>query len=693
MYNHVDQSWRNMPAFLSGENEDLLAQRISEYAKLRNLERLLIVYHGGEPMLLGIEGLKRITDKIRERLPESVSIDFSMQTNGTLINSQVLDQLENLNISVSLSIDGPERIHDKHRLNHAGKPSFNEVEAALKLLLQYPKIFTGIIAVIDVHFSPRELLEYFGKFDIPSLDFLLPDANYNRLPPGRENNSNLYSNWLIEFFDLWFDEYSHVNIRFFDAILESIVGLPSKTDALGFGNISLLTIETDGSYHDLDVLKVAYDGATKTNMSLAQNSIDEASNSTQIQAHGDLLKKENLCGTCLKCDVVDICSGGAVPHRYSNEGFANPSIYCHELYTLIKHAKKRVAEQLESELQEYKENNATHFQKVDLTQFEDTNYSHLLLSQMMNAWQDNQVENLIRALSYCKEQENASAVFEKVLNAGREKLKFLSTQPSVFTWTSIITASIEERSITSIDGDSIAPDFSYPEQFTDLLDDSFPVQRVNRNDKWLRVPFGSKIQYEEAEIVAKAVPILNQAYAMIDSWDPNLLSEIKLIAPEVQFIKDVTAHPDKIVSFSDNSVPGALYVTIRLGDKYIDPADLADSILHEYRHQKLYLLQRISDIVTIDVPLVTSPWREELRPPSGLYHAIYVFAFLRRFWQHLAINANEALRPRAKSEVQIITNRIQQGLETVRSTRLTQTGIELLEILGSDLKTSHAYEV
>lgn len=693
MYNHVDQSWRNMPAFLSHENEDLLAKRISEYAERLNLKRLLIVYHGGEPILLGIEGLQRITRKIKESLPESVSVDFSMQTNGTLINSEILNQLESLNISVSLSIDGPEHIHDKHRLNHAGKPSFKEVDAALKLLQGYPKIFTGIIAVIDAQFSPRELLEYFSKFDIPSLDFLLPDANYNRLPPGREDNNNLYSNWLVDFFDLWFDEYSHVNIRFFDAILGSIVGLPSKTDALGFGNISLLTIETDGSYHDLDVLKVTYDGATKTNMNLAQNSINEAADSPQIQAHGNLLKKENLCDTCLKCDVVDICSGGAVPHRYSNEGFSNPSIYCHELYTLIKHAKRRIAEQLESELQEHKENNATHFQKVDLTHFEDTSHSYYLLSQMMNAWQNNEVEKLIKALSYCKERGKSSAVFNHVLNVSREKLKILSTQPSVFTWTSVIIASIEGRSITSIDGDSIDPDFSYPKQFTDFLDDSFHVQRVNRNDKWLRIPFGSKIQYEDAEIAAEAVPILNQAYAMIDSWDSNLLSEIKLIAPEVQFIKDITAHPDKIVSFSDNSVPGALYVTIRLGNRYIEPADLADSILHEYRHQKLYLLQRISDIVTIDVPLVPSPWREELRPPSGLYHAIYVFTFLRRFWQHLAISANEELKQRAKSEVQIITNRIQLGLETVRSTRLTQTGIELLEILSKDLIISNPYEV
>src|SRR3546814_2339556 len=65
----------------------------------------------------------------------------------------------------------------------------------------------------------------------------------------------------------------------------------------------------------------------------------------------------------------------------------------------------------------------------------------------------------------------------------------------------------------------------------------------------------------------------------------------------IQFIRDPLAHPDKIVSFSDNSVPGALYVSVLQGDDPIDAYDLADSLLHEHRHQKLYLLERLAPTV------------------------------------------------------------------------------------------------
>ena len=686
MYHHIDQSWRNMPAFLSNENEDLLASRIAEYIKKVNLSRILIVYHGGEPLLVGIEALERITTKIRDVIPASTTVDFSLQTNGTLLTDEILDKFEALNISISLSIDGPAVIHNKHRVNHSGKPSFTEVESALLLLLKRKEIFSGVIGVIDPYFPPSEILKYFNSFEIPSLDFLLPDANYNRLPPGKKENPALYRNWLLECFDQWFDEYPHLRIRFFDSILDAAVGLPSKTDALGFGDVSLLTIETDGSYHDLDVLKIAYDGATNLHLGgISINSIEDAVQSSQIQKHRRLLTKSGLSSTCQNCSVVDICAGGAVPHRYSNDGFLNPSIYCEELYSLITHAKKRLEEQLENEITASKSTTQTTLSEEDLHHFENSNYSYSFLEKILSSWGEIQKEKLKLALIISQEHKpDIAGVVNEILILPDNQFKHLSLQPSVYTWTNVIIAKKNEEVITSIDGIPIIADFLYVEKLYGLLNDDFNIQRINRDDFWLRVPFGDKIQYENSETSLQGIFILNEAYNLINQWDKNILKEIKLIAPEIQFIKDFTAHPEKIVSFSDNSVPGALYVTIKLGDKFIDAADLADSILHEYRHQKLYLLQRISDVISMDIPLVTSPWREELRPPSGLYHAIYVFSFLRKFWEYLSIK-NTPYQERANIEVNIVTTRLLLGIETVRKTKLTQTGIDLLNILRADL--------
>jgi len=152
----------------------------------------------------------------------------------------------------------------------------------------------------------------------------------------------------------------------------------------------------------------------------------------------------------------------------------------------------------------------------------------------------------------------------------------------------------------------------------------------------------------------------------------------------VQFIRDLDAHPDKAVSFSDNTTPGALYLGIRVGGSLIDPYLLADSLIHEHRHQKLYLLQREVPLVEEDRPLVPSPWREDLRPPSGLLHAIFVFVHLGEYWQHLADNGGtRELRTRAIGELAIIRERIEVGFPTLRGTQLTIYGRELVDRLES----------
>lgn len=687
MYHHADQNWRNMSSFLSQENEDFLAQRISEYTSEQNLSRILIIYHGGEPLLAGIGTIERITNKIRSGVSYATDVDFSIQTNGTLLTEDILDSLELLNISVSLSIDGPELVHDVHRVDHAGRPSFRKTEDALKMLVVRKKIFSGVIAVIDPNFCPSKLFEFFSSYDIPSLDFLLPDANHVRNPPGRDKDPELYVSWLLQCFDLWFDSYPHIRVRFFDAILDSLVGLPNKTDALGLGDVSLLTIETDGSYHDLDVLKITYEGASNLNLGgVSTNTITQAISSPQIQRHRKLLTKKELSPICQSCSVVEICGGGSLPHRYSHEGFVNPSIYCNELFALVNHAQKRFQEQLESEVETTTAPSTINIGTVSLLEFEDTDFSYEILKRALVNWADIQKDTFKEALMICLNEmpENSSCISE-LLTLPIDQFKNLCLQPSVYTWANIINANKKGELVTSIDGEVLESDYSYVLEMMSLLNEDFDVQRINRSDKWLRVPFGSKIYYESQEDSLSAISILAEAYQLINEWDRNLLREIKLIAPEIQFIKDISAHPEKIVSFSDNSVPGALFVTIKIGDKYIDPTDLADSILHEYRHQKLYLLQRISDIVSIDVPLVPSPWREELRPPSGLFHALYVFSFLLKFWKHTCKATNTRLQSRARNEVEIIKERLYAGIETVSNTKLTNTGRELLSIMHNDL--------
>jgi len=676
VYHHADQGWRSLPRLLSADDCSAFAARLGAYAREAGLKRAAVIYHGGEPLLAGAETIVRFTRELRAVVGPDVELEVGMQTNGLLLTDEVLDLLETERIAVSLSLDGPKAVNDLHRTTRRGRSSFDRVEAALGRLKNRPGTFAGVIAVIDAGVSPRTLFEYFAAHRPPKLDFLLPDSHHGRLPPGREADPQLYERWLIEAFDLWFDEYPELPVRTFEALLDSITGLNSGTDAFGLGDVSLITIETDGTYHDLDVLKVVGDGATRLEGSVRDTPIAAVAASAAIAAHRRLLTKDGLSAVCRDCAVVDICGGGSVPHRYGGEGFENPTIYCGEMKTLIAHVRMR----LEGGLAEaaavavpVRELN------VDLSQFELAERASPVVEDL---WAEACAENEV-SLQKVFEEIRREVLGSALLRARIETLtpearRVLAVEPGLAAWQRAFMDVRAGRRVYDVDGAPIVPDLSYLEWVLDR-----PMQRgwrVGEDNAWLRIPFGSSIQFEGGETTKLAAPVVIDALEIVRAWRPALYEEMSQICRAVQFVRDPAAHPEKIVSFSDNTVPGALYVSVMQGERVIDAYDLADSLIHEHRHQKLYLLERRFP-TTEPGELVVSPWREDLRPASGLLHAIFVFVELRRFWEHVRDNGPERLRHRALNQLADTDCNLIEAYETLRSCPLTVAGRSLADLL------------
>jgi uncharacterized protein len=696
MYHHADQSWQKQPFVMSLHHRQLLAFRIAEYVEVQNLKEITVVFHGGEPLLAGIEIIAETVNSIRSAVASECNVGFSIQSNGVLLTKRILIELENLNVGVSLSIDGYKEAHDLHRLDYKGNSSFLAVEKSLKLLTNHPSIYSGLIAVIDPAIHPENLLEFFDGFQPPQLDFLLPDANYNCLPVGRDSDPDLYALWLVEAFDVWFDKYPHIPVRTFDAILSGLAGLDANTDSFGFGDVSLLTIETDGSYHDLDVFKITANELTSLGRTLEKDDIQTTIiSASQIKHHRKLLTREGLAAKCRECLIVDICGGGSVPHRYGENTFTNPTVYCHEMMTLINHARKRLQHQIDAELENQKIVTQIQAQNIDfdVVTFESSETAQPVIQSLLKSWLNDANTDFKIALRWvttkCSKQVEA---IEKIQSSIDESNSRIAIYPSIVMWTSVIKHQIMGSSIYSIDGDLIVPDTNYPAQILQLLttydhsDMTSPL--VHRNDLCLRVPFGKRIVFEDDQTSEYGKTLLQESLQIIESWRPSLAQEINMISPEIQFVRDLTAHPDKVVSFSDNSVPGALYVSIKQGEGFIDAYDLADSLIHEHRHQKLYLLQRLIPIVACDTPLIVSPWREDLRPPSGLFHAIFVFTHLLEFWLYLSQQEKSIIQDKATKQVNIIQSFLSQGFTTLKTTSLTKVGLNLVNRLESILNAS-----
>ncbi|BAY67172.1 putative arylsulfatase regulatory protein (plasmid) [Calothrix brevissima NIES-22] len=352
MYNLQDQTYKQQPAVISQEVTKALTDKIISHYRRHQMSLIHITLHGGEPLLMGKERLQTWVRQVGERLhQEGIPHEFAIQSNGTLLDSEWIDLLAEAKVGIGISIDGPQQFHDMFRVDHKGNGSFNKVLANIRLLQEHPKgkeIFLGLLSVLNIDIPPTEFFEFWEFLNVRALDILLPDANH-AYPPRQGRIS--YGDWMIQFFDLWLNQNREDRIvRFFNSILRLIFGYPFSVEYIGGKPVGVCVIETNGDIEPLDVLKSCKDGITKMGLNVLNNEFDDLYSFplTKIYQQGARL----LCDTCKNCEVLDVCGGGYLPHRYSHENdFNNPSVYCDDLYRLILHIRRRVGEFLPKDMQ------------------------------------------------------------------------------------------------------------------------------------------------------------------------------------------------------------------------------------------------------------------------------------------------------------------------------------------------------
>lgn len=102
---------------------------------------LALSFFGGEP-LLNFKGIKETVlyaEKIG--LKHGKKFSFSVTTNGTLLNSEMMDFFVEHNFSYIISLDGPEEVNDRFRGFPNGSGTYDIVLAKLKEFIgRYPQV-------------------------------------------------------------------------------------------------------------------------------------------------------------------------------------------------------------------------------------------------------------------------------------------------------------------------------------------------------------------------------------------------------------------------------------------------------------------------------------------------------------------------------------------------------------------------
>lgn len=347
MYEMADQTWRTRPQVMSRATIDLTAVRIAEHAEAHDIRDVDVILHGGEPLLAGPEIISYLTTAVRAELGAGKRAQISVQTNGIQLDSQFLDLFDKLDVTIGISLDGDEEMHDRHRRYANGSGSHTLTAAAASRLSGH-RLFSGILSVIDLRNDPVRTYESLLGFSPPIIDFLLPHGNWSAPPPGRqpEDTGARYGDWLVAVFDRWYRAGAReTRIRLFEEIINLLLGGSSHAEGVGLSPVTVVVVESDGSIEQSDMLKAAYQLAGATGLNVARDSFDAALLTAGMAARQ--LGLAGLAAQCQACPVARICGGGLYPHRYrAGTGFANPTVYCPDLYHLISHIRGQLVADL-----------------------------------------------------------------------------------------------------------------------------------------------------------------------------------------------------------------------------------------------------------------------------------------------------------------------------------------------------------
>lgn len=105
-------------------------------------------FQGGEPTMAGIEFFEKFHKFVEKYNTKKIIVNFSLQTNGTLLNKKWLELFKKHNYLIGLSLDGNKEMHDTFRIDAKGEGTFSRVLKAAKMMKKAEVEF-NILCVVN----------------------------------------------------------------------------------------------------------------------------------------------------------------------------------------------------------------------------------------------------------------------------------------------------------------------------------------------------------------------------------------------------------------------------------------------------------------------------------------------------------------------------------------------------------------
>jgi len=304
-------------------------------------DRFTVVWHAGEPLAMPIE-FYRLAFKIVEQLNKNelgsrCHITHAFQTNATMLTREWCDLIQQHDVQIGVSLDGPAFLHNVHRKTRTGLGTHASTMRGIGQLRD-AEIPFHVITVLtqDSLAFPEDVFNFFVNHHITRIGFNIDEQEgvHTSSSFSSEGAEETYRRFMQKFYQLIKESCLAFEIREFEYLKQLIChGFPAGTsDNSQLTPFNILTIDCKGNFSTFspELLSInCHEYGDFMLGNLLEDSIEATVASKKFRAiYNDIRAGVELCEHA--CEYFSVCGGGAPGNKYFENGsFAtSETMYC-----------------------------------------------------------------------------------------------------------------------------------------------------------------------------------------------------------------------------------------------------------------------------------------------------------------------------------------------------------------------------
>jgi uncharacterized protein len=332
LYPHIDR-------FLM--TDDILEKYIMQHIHASTENIINFSWHGGEPLLAGIDFYRKALRLQTVHKPSGKTILNGIQTNGTLINEEWCKFIGKEGFIIGISIDGPAEFHNTFRRTKDGSKTWQQVYRGYQLLKQYD-VIPEILCVVNSENVRHPLVIYdsfkqMGAKYITFLPLVEPDGGSSTGVSSNSVPSEEFGFFLSEVFDSWVEnDIGEIKIQIFEEAARTAFNQEHTLCIFKVNCGSVPVIEHNGDFYSCDhYVNKDY---------MIGNIIDGSLTGfleSQRQVEFGMAKSLTLPKYCVECEVRSMCNGECPKNRFilTPDGEAGLNYLCKGYKYFFNHCR------------------------------------------------------------------------------------------------------------------------------------------------------------------------------------------------------------------------------------------------------------------------------------------------------------------------------------------------------------------